>query len=221
MMDHEEAVETQASMRYVLGELTPEECESFEEHYADCSRCMSDVEVSSSFAANTKEVFRQRALTGETRKPFAWLRWRPFPALALSGALNVALVAGLGYGLVRGGAVSPAYIASSSQLESVDVVPVNSATRGSEGLAKVMVSRRPVVLTFDLRQHYDRYFYSIERAGTAVVSGEVNVPGHPESLSLPVPASRLSPGEYKLTVTATAGSVRDELGACVLQVQTR
>ncbi len=35
-MDHDQAIQTQASIRYVLGEQTPEERDSFEEHYADC-----------------------------------------------------------------------------------------------------------------------------------------------------------------------------------------
>ena len=60
MMDHEQAVRMQASMRYALGELTPDERDSFEEHFADCRYCMSDVEMATALAVNAKEVFRER-----------------------------------------------------------------------------------------------------------------------------------------------------------------
>jgi hypothetical protein len=221
-MDHEQAIQTQASMRYALGELTPDERDSFEEHFADCSHCMSDVELASAFAANAKEVFRERALWGDRPKGNAWLRWRPFPALALSAALNLVLVAGLGYGLLRFHRAAPGDVAQSAELESVEIIPVRGTTRGSEGPAQVVrVSRRPIVLTFDLPQRYEHYFYSIDRDGAAVLSGEVSVPGRPDSLNLQIQAARLSPGEYQVTVTGSTGAMRESLGTCLLQVLAR
>ena len=221
-MDHEQAIQTQASMRYALGELTPAERDSFEEHFADCSHCMSDVELSSALAANAKEVFRERALWGDRPKGNAWLRWRPFPALALSAALNLVLVAGLGYGLLRFHRAAPGDVAQSAELESVEIVPVHGTTRGSEGPAQVVrVSRRPMILTFDLPQPYEHYFYSIDRDGSAVLSDKVSVPDGQDSLNLPIQGARLSPGEYRVTVTGTTGAMRESIGTCLLQVQTR
>jgi len=221
-MDHEQAIQTQASMRYALGELTQAERDSFEEHFADCSHCMSDVEVATAFAANAKEVFRDRALGRDRPKGNAWLWWRPFPALALSAALNLVLVAGLGYGLLRPHPASPSDVAQSSEPESVEIVPVHGTTRGSEGPAQVVrASRRPVVLAFDLPQRYEHYFYSIDRAGAAVLSGEVSVSGRPDSLNLQIPVARLAPGEYEVTLTGAIGAVREGLGTCLVQVQAR
>jgi hypothetical protein len=222
MMDHEQAIQTEASMRYALGELTPDERDSFEEHFADCSYCMRDVEVSTAFAANAREVFRERASAGTPATGFRWLQWRPFPTLALSGALNLLLVTGLGYGVLRHAPTISGGIANQAVLQSVDNVSVRGTTRGSEGSAQVVrASRRPVVLTFDLLKSYDHYLYSISRSGTAVLSGEVSVSGQPESLNLPVPADRLAPGKYQVTLTGVTGDVRESLGECVLQVETR
>lgn len=225
-MDHDQAAQMQASARYVLGELTPAERDAFEEHYADCSQCLSDVELATIFAANTREVFRERALAQNTSpKGWAWLRWRPFPALAFSAALNCALVAGLGYGLLRGhntAVTAVNVVAESARLESVDIFPVIGGVRGGPGEKKnsFEVSGRPIVLTLDLQEHYEHYLYSIDRGGSAVQAGEVSVSGQPDTLNVPIPASRLSPGEYRVTLTGTVGSVRHKLATCLLEVQT-
>jgi hypothetical protein len=219
-MDHEQAVQTEAPMRYALGELTPAERDSFEEHYADCSHCMNEVEVASAFAGNARDVFRERAGRRERPQKVSWFPWRPFPALALSAALNLLLAAGLGYGLLRfRPAASPLDVASGP--ESVEVVPVHAATRGESAAQVVHASGRPVVLTFDLPAHHEHYFYSIDRAGSVVLSGEVSVPGQPDSLNLQVPVARLAPGDYRVVVTGATGSAREILGSCLLQVQSR
>jgi hypothetical protein len=222
MMDHKQAVQTHASMRYAAGELTGTERDSFEEHFADCSDCMKDVETSTVFAANARAVFRARASSGSPAKPISWFAWRPFPALAFSGALNVVLVAGLGYGLLHLRTASTGAVVTSSEPEAVDVVAVHGTTRGAEAPGQVVhVSRRPVVLTFDLPQSYEHYSYSIERDGTAVLAGELQAPKHADSLSFEIPADRLPEGQYRVSVTGTNGSVRDSLGACVLQVDPK
>jgi hypothetical protein len=220
MMDHEQAIRDHASMRYALGELTPAERDAFEEHFADCSYCIKDVEASSAFAANARQVFRERSAAGIPARGFRWFLWRPFPAFALSAAFNVVLLAGLGYELIRLHPATPAAIADSAGAQNVDIVPIHGATRGS-GQLQVVRASRPVVLTFDLPQSYEHYRYSIERAGTAVLSDELKVVGHPDSLNLQIPVARLSPGEYRVTVTGTNGSAQENLGACLLQVEAK
>jgi len=222
MMDHEQALQTHAPIRYALGELTDDDRDSFEEHFADCSDCMRDVETSMAFAANARAVFRERASEGTRARRFAWFAWRPFPALALSGALNFVLVAGLGYGLLHLRTAAPVASATSAEPESVDIVAVHGTTRGAEGSGQIVrVSRRPVVLTFDLPQSYEHYLYSVERGGVAVMSGEITVSGHPDSLNLEIPANRLAEGQYRVSMTGTSGATRDSLGACLLQVDSK
>jgi hypothetical protein len=222
MMDHEQAIQTQASIRYAVGELTGAERDSFEEHFADCPDCMKDVETSTVFAANTRAVFREQASAGRRAKGPSWFAWRPFPALALSAAFNVVLVAGLGYGLLHQRTASTGAAVTSAEPESVDIVAVHGATRGAESPGPVVrVSHRPIVLTFDLPQSYEHYLYSVERDGTAVMAGELPVPGHADSLNLEIPANRLSEGQYRLSVTGTSGAVRDGLGTCLLQVDPK
>jgi Putative zinc-finger len=219
-MDHDQAIQIQATMRYMLGELTPAELDSFEEHFADCSVCMNEVESAAIFAANAKEAFREKALAADAPRRSSWWQWRPFPMLVFSAALNLILVAGLGYGLLRFRSATPVDSSNASQLESVDIVPVHGITRRGEGADQVIrASVRPVVLKFDLPQRYDHYYYSIDRAGSAVLAGEVKVSGQPESLNLKIPVMLLTPGDYQVTVTGAIGVERENLVDCRLQVE--
>jgi len=214
-MDHEQALQTDASTRYALGELTPEERDAFEEHFADCSVCMNDVETAAVFAANTRQLFVDRAAHPKERKRFAWLEWRPMPALAFSTALNLALAAGLGYAVL---VHRPAALDS---VGAVEIVPIHGTTRGAADGPVVRTSSASVVLTFDLPQHYDRYLYSITRAGAPVLSGEVSLPGQIDALNLRIPTGRLGSGEYRVEMTGATGAVSENIGNCVIQVQSR
>jgi hypothetical protein len=128
---------------------------------------------------------------------------------------------GLGYELVRARSTPPAVVSDSAIPQDVDIVPIHGATRGREQMQVVKVSRRPLVLTFDLPQSYDHYRYSIERAGKVVMSSEGNIVGQRDTLNLQIPVARLSPGEYRLTVTGISGSAQDTLGACLLQAEAK
>jgi hypothetical protein len=218
MMDHEQAIQEHASMRYALGELAPADRDAFEGHFADCSFCMKDVEASTAFAANARQLFRERAAVRTPAKGFSWFQWRPFPAFALSAAFNVVLLAGLGYEMVHLHPAAPAAVADSDGAQNVEIVPIHAITRGSEHLPVVPASRASIVLAFDLLQSYEHYRYSVERAGSSVMSGELTVAGRPDSLNLQIPVARLSPGEYRVTVTGTEGSAQENVGACLLQV---
>lgn len=221
MMSHEQALQTQASMKYALGELSPDDRDSFEEHFADCAECMREVETSAVLAANAREVFRERAAAKQRVKGFAWFGWRPFPVLAFSTALNLVLLAGLGYEFGRVHKVRPLSVPAAEVPQGVDIVPVRGATRGAGAMQVVRVSSRPIVLEFDLPQPFGVYRYSIERAGTPVMSGAVTLPNQAESLNLEIPADHFTPGEYRVTVTANNGDSRENLGACLLEVETK
>src|ERR1700741_1986103 len=77
-MDHVEAVNQYAVEKYLLGELTPEARDAFEEHYFGCEDCAADLPAASTFIAQAKKELASPVpvKTGETkRKSFT------FPAL--------------------------------------------------------------------------------------------------------------------------------------------
>lgn len=221
-MNHNQAIDTKSPMRYVLGELAPADRDEFEEHLADCSNCMNEVWMATSFAANAKEVFRSEPAKPHAAPFLAWLQWRPFPAFAFSAALNIVLALGLGYGMLH---VYPALREQIGELRepgAIDVVSVRGVVRDASASLQVVKTSGPlVVLSFDLPQHYQRYVYSIAgRSGGVVLSGEVRDTGA-DVLNLRVPVRRLSPGEYKTTVAGVNGGQHEDLGICLLQVLKR
>ena len=91
-MDHDQAIQLQAAVKYVLGELSQVQRDEYEEHYFDCAECAVDIKALATFADTTREVLRQ-----ERAKEFAgelaparggWLRWlQPVVAVPAFAAL--------------------------------------------------------------------------------------------------------------------------------------
>lgn len=218
-MNHTQAVEMKSPMRYVLGELEAAERDQFEEHMADCSNCMDEVWRATQFGANAREVFRARAEERPAGRLARWLRWRPFPALAFSTALNVALAACLGF---AGFSVYPSMrtqLARLSRAGAVQVVNVHGQVRDASGASQVIqASGSGIVLSFDLPQHYQSYAYSVADASGRVVSSGETRGDFADTLNLMLPIGQLAPGEYKVTAAGLAGNQREELGSCLLKV---
>src|SRR5712691_3850098 len=78
-MDHNEAIQLQAAVKYVLGELSPVQREEYEEHYFDCAECAVDIKALATFADTTREVLRlerEKQLAKELAPARGgWLRW--------------------------------------------------------------------------------------------------------------------------------------------------
>lgn len=53
-MEHDEVVQTMSTERYLLGELTAEDRDRFEEHLFSCAECAMDVRAASEFIAHSK-----------------------------------------------------------------------------------------------------------------------------------------------------------------------
>jgi len=80
-MDHNSAVHSQAVERYLLGEMSADERNQFEQHYFECAECARGVMDGNSLAAGLKESFATRLVP--RRNP--WLWWSPaFAAAALA-----------------------------------------------------------------------------------------------------------------------------------------
>src|SRR5438309_1066865 len=93
-MDHFQAVQSNANERYLLGEMTVEEGESYEEHFFDCAECAAQVKAGAIFIENARSVMGDQsdAALGETaaRDPGAhfggrWATWAWAAALLLMG----------------------------------------------------------------------------------------------------------------------------------------
>src|SRR5260370_30372598 len=78
-MDHNEAIQLQAAVKYVLGELSLVQRDEYEEHYFDCAECAIDIKALATFADTTREVLRQEKASQLAKNLVpargGWLRW--------------------------------------------------------------------------------------------------------------------------------------------------
>jgi Putative zinc-finger len=229
-VDHKAAVQSLATEKYVLGELSPAERDEFEEHLSDCQRCMEDLSTAEMFIANGRAVFAEHATAVPQKKNrwFSFMRWRPAPVLALSAALNVVLLGVIGYGLV---AVIPPFESHLPELETAglsETFAVRGPSRGDSQTFTVPRSTRYCVFRFDVPHEYAHYSYSIRpihdgglvssRTGKLPVSSLLDIPSNTNTLNLTVRVASLKPGAYELQVVGSDGAGTKQIGKCVLSI---
>ena len=97
-MDHSEVVRLQAVEKYMLGELSPELRDQFEEHYFDCPTCAADVTALHTFMAASRMILKEEAVAQPAPregnlKRRGWFDWlRPAVALPAMAALAAVIV---------------------------------------------------------------------------------------------------------------------------------
>ncbi len=91
-MNHAEALRLRLAEKYLLGELSTELREGYEEHCFECTECAADLKASATFMAAAREVLRSESApqASPSRAPerTGWLAWlRPTVAAPALGAL--------------------------------------------------------------------------------------------------------------------------------------
>ena len=212
-MQHEEADQTQAVERYLLGDMTLSEVEQFEEHLFICPECADSVKTGAVFIENTRAVFKEPAAEGATerarqtigRKPVPW--WKGFIAPAFAPALAIlALLCVAGY---QRFVVIPGLRTQLAEVTAPQVLPsfaLHGASRGAPQAIVVPADAR----FFDL--YFDVAVASASGYSCAILdsSGFVKIKDHlppprPEAggtISLLIGRSTLPAGDYTLIVSA-------------------
>jgi len=202
-MDHNEAIQLQAAVKYVLGELSQVQREGYEEHYFDCGDCAVDIKALATFADTTREVLRH-----ERESQFAkdlvparggWLSWlQPivavpaFAALLLFVAYQNTVTIPQAKEVASSGAAQ--VIFSSYPLRGVN-------TAGEEGRTLSIRSTEAFFLNFDFvpTRSFDNYISQIEDAeGRVVLRSKIAGGNANQEAHLPIPAGKLHAGKYVL-----------------------
>ncbi len=203
-MDHSEVVRLQAVEKYMLGELSPELRDQFEEHYFDCPTCAADVTALHTFMAASRMILKEEAVAqpapreGNSKRR-GWFDWlRPAVALPAMAALAaviffqaVVTIPGLKERVAR---QSVAQVYESS-------FRVQGATRG-EGSSKVTVSPdQSFALDFDFTPEQSFRSYKgmlIDPSGNTILSFRVPGSAANKELHLVVPGDKIHAGNYEL-----------------------
>jgi hypothetical protein len=95
-MDHNEALESRACEKYLLGELPAAQRDAYEEHYFSCPECAAQLRCAAEFLGASREIFsaagppRSAAEQARATNWFAWFR----PAYAAAALAALLLLVG-------------------------------------------------------------------------------------------------------------------------------
>jgi hypothetical protein len=208
-MDHETAVQLKATERYFLGELTGDDREGFEEHFFMCPECAEDVRALTVFAANAKAVLRE-----EGKPP-------PIPpflgalTLWLSAALNIALLAALGYTMLKFTPQVKQELAEARAPQFVQDVPVLGVSRGDSTVREIAPSTRRIVFSFYLPEQFQSIAYQLKDESGSI-GPRVILPAPPKEDSseshFSIATAGLKPGAYEIAFWGTNGASETPIG---------
>ncbi len=211
-MDHETAVQLRATERYFLGELTGADRDGFEEHFFICPDCAEDVRAMTVFAANAKAAFRADSastifLSGKT----FWL----------SAALNVALLVGAGYGLLRFVPQMKQELAQARAPQFVQDVPVLGQSRGESAVREIASTTKQIVFSFYLRDQFQNISYELKDPSGSVGSRIIlRAPPKEDSAEshLSISTAGLKPGAYEIKFWGNNGNGEMAIGQSTFKI---
>lgn len=225
-MDHSDAVRLMATERYLLGEMSSEMREAFEEHFFDCQECAIDVGAS---GALLDEVKHQLAAPGcspavAPLQPSAVRRgwsswWRPAFALPAFAALLLVVA-------FQNLATIPSLRSAALQPRLAPWTTLHVGTRGGAPLPVMASHKSGAVLLVDIpgTATYSSFAFALQdpqgkQFWTETIQASAAENGQP-TLSLLIPGMGLQPGLYTLTISGiTAQGSRTPLDRRVLDIR--
>lgn len=190
--EHQQAIESMAAERYLLGEMTVEERDAFENHYFDCRVCAEDISTAAAFAANAREVAREErnVVPFRRRHPVSeWVSWAVAASLAM-------VVAGQQF-VFRTATSVPAVVVAEAPARPL---MFRSTERAEQGAIELRANE-PGILYAEMDTGDDGYQWQIFtsdgkllRTTSVLTVGQAN-----EGYGVPLPP--LPVGRYKVVVS--------------------
>jgi hypothetical protein len=223
-MEHERAIQNLAVESYLLGEMSPAERESFEEHYFECAVCAEDLRAAAQFMEDAKVLMagdstamasvpaRVRAAEAPKASRWDWLGWlRPQAAAAMIAVLVV--IVG-----VQTFSTIPALHRQVNDIETPKIVKsivLRPLTRGDASTVRAGAGE-PVVLVFDPPESPElsagsplKYVVkAVDGRPVFELAGVAPNPG--ERITLSIPRLNAPPGDYTLVVEGGVGSANPQ-----------
>jgi hypothetical protein len=222
-MDHDEAVRTNVTERYLLDELDPDLRDQFEEHLFDCQDCALDVRAAAMFVEQSKAILSEHADAVPVRAPlpvpktsgwFAWLR----PAFAVP--VLALLLAVLGYQTF---VMVPRLEQAANSPKVLPWASVNVSTRGAN---QIVVAARPgegfnLLVRIPPESRYTSYKLDLySPLGKLEWSRTIPAASAEETRSIYIPGADRTEGIYALAVQGiTTTGESSDLGRYLVELQ--
>lgn len=226
-MDHEEAIQQMAAERYLLGELTPDLRDAFEEHAFDCPECSIDLRAGAAFIGAAKvelpkitdasSALPRPEITRPAKKRIDWQAWlRPAFAVPVFAVLLVLV----GY---QNLATIPSLRKAASEPTLLPSTAFHAGTRGDAHASVEADRTRGAALSIELPQEsgYASFaFVLYDPQGKQLWMRTVAASrGGDGTVSLVIPGSGLTQGAYSLAIIGIDGQgTRTEIDRRMLDV---
>lgn len=229
-MDHNEATQQMVAERYLLGELTPELRDAFEEHAFDCPECSVDLRAGATFIGAAKVELPKIAeasaalpkpeIIRPAKKKMDWQAWlRPAFAVPVFAAL-LALVAYQNLDTI------PALRKVASEPSLLPSTAFHAGTRGATHTSVEADRTQGAILSIALPQEsgytsfaFDLYDPQGKHLWTRTVPISKSGADNDGAVSLIIPGSGLTQNSYSLAIIGIdAQGTRTEIDRRILDV---
>jgi hypothetical protein len=226
-MDHTQAMDAQASERYLLGELPANEAEDFERHYFECEECALAVEAGRVFIANARAVFAEGAFppVPEAIKPrkslFAVLsRLWERPAILAPSIASLLFFAVV---LYQDTVVIPGMRRTLDTPRALPVFQLPAATRGAGTHIDLPAGTPSLALSADIPPgpRFPKYRCELTAGDRTIFQVTVPPPDAGQPVTILVPTRELQSGQYALTIYGIGphGVSSNKISDCLFDFQ--
>ncbi len=155
-MEHTDAILSNAAERYLLGEMTEDEQNGFEQHYFDCRVCAADVTDGTRMMMAGRVVAAEEAPTSNV-VPMPSTRFRWVQTAAAASLIFGLLGSGAGYQVARWQDQRPPELVRPAEVGRV--VRIVTGVSRAGGSDTVPIAREGDRLVFDVQPHDDAVEY--------------------------------------------------------------
>jgi hypothetical protein len=214
IMNHLEAIRLKASEKYLLGELSAELRDQYEDHYFGCMECAQDIRAGAAFVDNARDIWSARTdgdevvqVHSKKARGSSWWGAMLRPAFGVPVLAALLLVAGY-----QNVVTIPRLKTAVSQSQTPHVLSsfylTKDRSRSAAGALPIAVTpNKPFSLVIDIpadlppQPQFASYLCEIQtEAGAAEFSLSVSPEDAKRAVELLIPAGRLASGVHVLVV---------------------
>jgi hypothetical protein len=207
IMNHSEAVRLNATEKYLLGELSAELRDQYEDHFFDCKECGQDIRAGAALVDNARDLWGTETDSKAVAKPervrgVGWWDAVLRPAFAVPVLAALLLVAGYQNAITIPHLKSEvSKVATPQTLPSFSLIAL--ASRGGDRLTITAPADKPFSLFVDIppKGQFSSYLCEFQtESGAKEFSVTVSSEEAKQTVQLLVPPGQLSPGSHVLVV---------------------
>jgi len=204
-MNHSNAIENNAAEQYVLGAMSDEERNAYEEHMFNCSACAEEVKCLAEFGEGVKSVFSRegadRLYQFEEKSGFWRSLWLPAPRFACAAALVFCFV-GVYQTTAKYTLQGDLQKARSQPAMAPQVVTESARIRLNAQRAEIKTVLPGKAFEAELRvEKHIAYQATFMTTGTRIKKFSVNIPAQDSNyVYVLVPENLLQPGNYTVSL---------------------